>query len=159
VIVALYAIPPVTFVPFLIIWFGLFLEARIALVFMMSVFDVLVIMLAGARDVRPMLLDVGRSFGARPAQRLRLIVLPALTPFLFAAARVGSARAINGMITAELFFAAVYLGGVLKQASQNFDTARAIAVVAVICLLGLMVQTAIDWLEARIAHWYVREGG
>jgi NitT/TauT family transport system permease protein len=159
VIIALYAIPPVTFVPFLIIWFGLFLEARIALVFMMSVFDVLVIVRAGARDVRPMLLDVGRSFGARPAQRLRLIVLPALTPFLFAAARVGSARAINGMITAELFFAAVYLGGILKQASQNFDTARAIAVVVVICLLGLMVQTAIGWLEARIAHWYVREGG
>jgi ABC-type nitrate/sulfonate/bicarbonate transport system permease component len=157
VIIALYAIPPVTFVPFLIIWFGLFLEARVALVFMMSVFDVLVIVLAGARDVRPMLLDVGRSFGAGSGQRLRLIVLPALTPFLFAAARVGSARAINGMITAELFFAAVYLGGILKQASQNFDTARAIAVVVVICLLGLLVQTLIGLLEARIAHWYVRD--
>jgi NitT/TauT family transport system permease protein len=158
VIVALYAIPPVTFVPFLIIWFGLFLQARIALVFMMCVFDVLVIVLAGARDVRPMLMDVGRSFGASGAQRMRLIVLPALTPFLFAALRVGSARAINGMITAELFFAAVYLGGILKQASQNFDTARAIAVVVVICLLGLIVQTAIGLLEARVAHWYVRDG-
>jgi NitT/TauT family transport system permease protein len=48
---ALYAIPPVAFIPFLIIWFGLFLEARIALVFLMSVFDILVVIIAGARDV------------------------------------------------------------------------------------------------------------
>src|SRR5207302_1719601 len=81
--------------------------ARFALVFLMCVFDVLVIMIAGARDVRTSLIDVGRAFCASHGTRLRLIVLPALLPFLFAALRVGSARAINGMITAELFFAAV----------------------------------------------------
>lgn len=156
VISALYAIPPVTFVPFFIIWFGLFFEARVALVFLMCVFDILVIIVKGARDVRSMLLDVGRSFGASHAQQLRLIVFPALTPFLFAALRVGSARAINGMITAELFFAAANLGGILKQASQNFDTASAIAVVVVVCLLGLVVQSGITLLEARISRWDVR---
>src|SRR5262249_942556 len=36
---AFYAIPIVAFAPFLIVWFGLYLEARIALVFMMCVFD------------------------------------------------------------------------------------------------------------------------
>jgi NitT/TauT family transport system permease protein len=41
-------------------------------------------------------------------------VLPALMPFFFAALRVGSARAINGMITAELFFAAVNLGAIIQ---------------------------------------------
>jgi len=78
VINAIYAIPPVAFAPFLIIWFGLFLQARVALVFLMSVFDVLVIVIAGSRDVRKSLVDVGRSFGASHGQRLRLIVLPAL---------------------------------------------------------------------------------
>lgn len=156
VITAIYAIPPVAFVPFLIIWFGLFFEARVALVFLMSVFDVLIIILAGARDTRPALIDVGRSFGASRSQELRMIVFPALTPFFFAALRVGTARAINGMITAELFFAAVNLGGILKQASQNFDTARAIAVVMVICILGLIVQSVITRLERRLAGWSVR---
>ena len=69
VINAIYAIPPVAFVPFLIIWFGLFLEARVALVFLMSFFDMLVIVIAGARDVRGALVDVGRSFGASHRQR------------------------------------------------------------------------------------------
>lgn len=152
---AIYAIPPVAFVPFLIIWFGLFLQARVALVFLMSVFDVLVIMIAGSRDVRRSLVDVGRSFGATQHQRLRLIVLPALMPFFFAALRVGSARAINGMITAELFFAAVNLGAIMKRASQNFDSATALAVVLLICLLGLSAQSAINALERRLLHWHV----
>jgi ABC-type nitrate/sulfonate/bicarbonate transport system permease component len=55
--------------------------SAVALVFLMSVFDVLVIVIAGARDVRSALVDVGRSFGASHQQRLRLIVLPALLPF------------------------------------------------------------------------------
>jgi len=155
-VTALYAIPPVAFVPFLIIWFGLFLEARIALVFLMSFFDILVVVMAGARDVRPALVDVGRSFGASHSQRLRLIVLPALLPFLFAALRVGSARAINGMITAELFFAAVNLGAIMKRATQNFDSATGLAIVLVICLLGLLAQTLINQLERRVLHWHVR---
>ncbi len=156
VINAIYVIPPVAFVPFLIIWFGLFLPARVALVFLMSVFDVLVIMIAGSHDVRRSLVEVGRSFGATRSQSLRLIVLPALMPFFFAALRVGSARAINGMISAELFFAAVNLGAIMKRATQNFDSASALAVVLSICLLGLLAQTVINALERHLLLWHVR---
>jgi NitT/TauT family transport system permease protein len=155
-VTALYAIPPVAFVPFLVIWFGLFLEARVALVFLMSFFDVLVVMIAGARDVRRPLLDVGRSFGASHGQQLRLVVLPALLPFFVAALRVGSARAINGMITAELFFAAANLGGLMKRATQEFDTAAVLSIVVLICLLGLLAQSLILMLERRLLHWHVR---
>jgi len=49
---AIYAIPPVAMVPFLIIWFGLFFEARVALVFLMSFFEILVTVAAGAMSIR-----------------------------------------------------------------------------------------------------------
>lgn len=156
VINAIYAIPPVAFVPFLVVWFGLFLEARVALIVLMTVFDVLLVVIAGARDVRPGLLDVGRSFGASGFARMRLIVLPALAPFLFAGLRVGFARAVNGMITAELFFAAVNLGAIMKRATQEFDTARVLVVVILVCLLGLLGQSALGLLERRLLHWHAR---
>jgi ABC-type nitrate/sulfonate/bicarbonate transport system permease component len=113
-------------------------------------------MIAGSRDVRQSLVDVGRSFGATQPQRLRLIVLPALMPFFFAALRVGSARALNAMITAELFFAAVNLGAIMKRATQNFDSATVLAIVLLICLLGLAAQSAINALERHLLHWHVR---
>src|SRR5205085_1383431 len=81
-------IPPVAFVPFFVVWFGLFFPARVALVVLMTVFDVLLVITAGARDVRPGLLEAGRSFAASGFARATLIVLPALTPFLFAGLRV-----------------------------------------------------------------------
>lgn len=156
VINAIYAIPPVAFVPFLVIWFGLFFEARVALVFLMSFFDVLVVIIAGARDVRRPLIDVGRSFGASRLQQLHLIVLPSLLPFFIAALRVGSARAINGMITAELFFAAVNLGAMIKRSTQQFDTAAVLSIVLLICLLGLLAQSLVALIERRLVHWHVR---
>ena len=156
VINAIYAIPPVAMVPFLIIWFGLFLESRVALVFLMCFFDILVVIIAGSRDVRTSWIDVGRSFGGSRYYCLRHIVFPALTPFLFAALRVGSARAINGMITAELFFAAVNLGQLLKRSTQAFDASAALAVVMTVCLMGLLAQSLILLLERRMLHWHLR---
>uniref|UniRef100_UPI003B51EF78 ABC transporter permease n=1 Tax=Roseovarius indicus TaxID=540747 RepID=UPI003B51EF78 len=153
---AIYAIPPVAFVPFLIIWFGLFFQGRVALIFMMCFFDILVVIVAGARDVSGKLTDVGRSFGASPAQNLRLVVFPAIAPFMIAGLRVGSARAINGMITAELFFAAVNLGMVMKRSAQAFDTASAMAVVVTICVVGLLAQTAVHRLEDHVLRWQPR---
>lgn len=156
VINAIYAIPPVAMVPFLIIWFGLFLESRVALVFLMCFFDILVVIIAGSRDVRTSWIDVGRSFGGSRYYCLRHIVFPALTPFLFASLRVGSARAINGMITAELFFAAVNLGQLLKRSTQAFDASAALAVVMTVCLMGLFAQSIIHMLERRLLHWHLR---
>lgn len=156
VVTAIYAIPPVAFVPFLVVWFGLFLPARIALVVLMTVFDVLLVVTAGARDVRRGLVDVGRSFGASPLARMRMVVLPALSPFLFAGLRVGFARAVNGMITAELFFAAVNLGALMKRELQNFDTAGVLLVVLLVCLLGLLGQMVLAAVEKRVLHWHAR---
>lgn len=155
-ITAIYAIPPVAFVPFLVVWFGLFFEARVALVVLMTVFDMLIVIIAGARDVRSNLIDVGRSFGASRLERFRLIVFPALLPFLFAALRVGIARAINGMITAELFFAAVNLGKLIKRAGQNFDTATVFLIVVSVSILGLVCQTILTRLERRLLHWNIK---
>ena len=154
---AIYAVPPVAMVPFLIIWFGLFFEARVALVFLMSFFEILVTVAAGARNVDPMLLAVGRSFGAGRTRLVTRVMLPASLPFVFAALRVGLVRAINAMITAELFLAAVNLGALMKQSAQRFDTAGLLAVIVLLCLVGLAAQSGLKALEARLLPWHVRQ--
>jgi ABC-type nitrate/sulfonate/bicarbonate transport system permease component len=156
VINALYAIPSVAFVPFLVIWLGLFYESRVALVFAMAFPDILVVIVGGARDIRRNLLNVGRSFGASRLQIARLVLLPAMMPFVMTAFRVGIARAINGMITAELFFAAVNLGAIMKQSAQQFDSAGVLAVIVVVCLLGLAAQWLARRIERRFLAWHLR---
>ena len=59
---ALLAVPSVAFVPFIMIWFGLFFEARVALVVVMSVLDMTVIIMSGARNIDPAAVTVAKSF-------------------------------------------------------------------------------------------------
>ncbi len=156
VVSAIYAIPPVAMVPFLIIWFGLFFEARVALVFLMAFFEILVTVTAGARNVEPSLLAVGRSFGAGRVRLVTRVMLPASLPFVFTALRVGLVRGINAMITAELFLAAVNLGALMKHQAQRFDMAGLLSLVLLLCLLGLVAQEGLKFLESRLLPWHVQ---
>jgi ABC-type nitrate/sulfonate/bicarbonate transport system permease component len=153
---AVYAVPPVAFVPFLVIWFGLFFEARVALVFLMCLFEILITVSAGVRDVEPRLVDVGRSFGARRAALLVKVVFPAALPFLFTALRIGLVRATNAMITAELFFAAVNLGAIMKDSASRFDTAGLLSVIVLLSGFGLVAQESLKAAEARALPWHIR---
>jgi NitT/TauT family transport system permease protein len=153
---AIYAIPPVAFVPFLIVWFGLYLWARVALIFLMSIFEVIIAVATGCRDVPPELIDVGRSFGAEGIDLFRKVVCPATLPFVFLAVRVGVVRGINAMITAELFFAAVNLGFLMNDDARRFDTAGILSIVVLLALLGLFAQELLKFFEARALPWHVR---
>jgi NitT/TauT family transport system permease protein len=157
VVNAIFSIPSITFVPFLLIWFGLFFEARVALVFVMSVFDILITVAAGARNIEPVQIEVARSFAANRTKMFFKVMIPASLPFLFTAVRIGIVRAINAMITAELFFATVNLGAHMEEASARFDAPAMLAVVFLLALFGLGAQEGIKWAEAKLLPWHVRE--
>ena len=151
---AIYAIPPVALVPFFIIWFGLYFEGRIALVFAMCFFEILINVLQGVRNIDRGLLDAARSLEVHGLALYRRVVIPAASPFIFTGLRVGIGRAVNAMITAELFFSAVYLGQMLKNSSNAFDTASAFAVILVVSLFGLACQEGMRFAERRIIPWH-----
>jgi ABC-type nitrate/sulfonate/bicarbonate transport system permease component len=151
---AIYTIPPVALVPFFIIWFGLYFEGRVALVFAMCFFEILISVLQGVRDIDRGLLDAARSLEVRGLALYRKVVLPAALPFIFTGLRVGIGRAVNAMITAELFFAAVNLGKILKNSSNAFDTASLFAVILIISLFGLACQEGMRLAERLVIPWH-----
>ena len=153
---ALYSIPTIAFVPFFVIWFGLFFPARTALVVIMCIFDILVTVSAGARNVERNLIDVGRAFGAGRWDLFRKVLLPASLPFLFTALRIGMVRAVIAMITAELFFAAVNLGKYMQAAQNRFDSAGLLAVLTILAVVGLLAQEGLKALETRLLPWHFR---
>ena len=157
VVNAIFAIPSVAFVPFIMIWFGLFFEARVALVFVMCVFDMLITVSAGARNIDPAILNVAKSFQVRGVRRLASVYLPASLPFVFTAVRIGVVRAVNAMITAELFFASVNLGRMMQSASSRFDAATMLGIVFLVSVFGLILQELVRYLEGRLLPWHVRK--
>ena len=157
VINAIYAIPPVAFVPFLIVWFGLYFEGRVALVFMMCFFEILINVQQGVRNVDRGLLEAAASFEVRGVQLYRKVVIPAALPFILTGLRVGIGRAVNAMITAELFFAAVNIGKLLKSSGNAFDTASMFGIILSVSIFGLLCQEAVRFAEHRLLPWHRRE--
>ena len=153
VLTGLYAIPPVAFIPFLIVWFGLFVESRVAIVVIMSFFEMLTIASTGAANIDRRLLDVARSFSAPRHRMLTAVLIPASLPFLFTALRVGLVRAVAGTITGELLLSPANLGKLLLDSAARFNTAGILGIVATVALLGLCVQQGLLWLERHVLRW------
>ena len=157
VINAIYAIPPVAFVPFLIVWFGLYYEGRVALVFLMCFFEILINIHQGVRNVDRGLLETAASFNLRGVRLYRKVVIPAALPFIFTGLRVGAGRAVNAMITAELFFAAVNIGKLLKNSGNAFDTASMFSIILSVSIFGLICQETVRLAERKLLPWHHQE--
>ena len=70
---ALMSAPTTAFVPVLILWFGLGVQSRIAVVFLFAVFVVIINTMTGVKQVDRVLLEMARSFGAVDAQTRQLL--------------------------------------------------------------------------------------
>jgi NitT/TauT family transport system permease protein len=149
----IYAIPPAAFIPFLIVWFGLFGQSRIAVVIIMCFFEMLVITTTGARAIDRRLLDVARSFLAPRRRVIGAVLIPASLPFLFTALRIGLVRAVAGVITAELLLSPANLGKLLLESAGRFNTAGMLGVIATVAMMGLAAQQALLWLERHVLRW------
>ena len=150
---AAYVIPVAALVPVIIIWFGLGGTSRIIVVILFSVFEILVSTYTGVRNVDPMLIDVGRSFGAGRLGLFRKVVFFASLPYIFAGLRMGVSRAIKGMVVAELLFAVTGLGGEIQTAANYYRTDVVFVYVIVIALLGVVMAGVIQLIERLVTPW------
>ena len=66
-------------------------------------------------------------------------------------------RSINAMITAELFFAAVNLGKLMKDDQHHFDLAGLLSIILMLSIFGLIAQEAFKIFEARMLPWHIRD--
>lgn len=150
---AAYVVPVAALVPVLIIWFGLGFQSRVLVVFLFAVFEVLVSTFTGVKNVDPMLIDVGRSFNAGRMRLFRKIVFFASLPYIFAGLRMGAARAIKGMVIAELLFAVTGLGGAIQTAANYYRTDKVFVYIIVISIIGITMSAAIQLLERLATPW------
>src|SRR5207237_10738978 len=105
-----YSIPRVALTPLLIIWFGIGMNSKIAVVFLGAIFAIVINTAAGVRNLDPALIKAARSFGASDAQLFRTIVLPGSVPFILTGLRLGPGHALTGVVVVELLAAQAVVG-------------------------------------------------
>ena len=154
---ALYVTPKIMLIPLFIIWFGVGTEARIAYIFVVSYFPLVVNTFAGVRSMRDEFTETARAFLAGPLEMFRDVYLPGSIPFIVAGIRLALGHAIVGMITAEMFLAIVGLGYMVVNFGNRLATAKVLALAIFVSLFGVAVTELVKWSEHRIAPWTRRD--
>jgi NitT/TauT family transport system permease protein len=149
----LYSTPVIALGPLFILWLGIGVASKIAIVFLTAVFPILINTVIGLTTTERTLIEVARAFGAGQAQIYSKIRVPAALPFLIAGLRIGVARALVGVVVAELFGARGGLGFMILTSAQNFDTAALFVGVLILAFAGIASVELLKWIEQLLAPW------
>jgi ABC-type nitrate/sulfonate/bicarbonate transport system permease component len=156
-IAAIYASPTVAFLPLMIIWLGIGLPSKVALVFLGCVIIIIVNTEAGVAQADHRLIETARSFMASETQILGIIILPAALPFILAGMRLAMGRALLMVVVAEIYASNAGLGYLIFQAGGYYDTAQVFVGVAILATTGVLLNTTIRLIERRLAPWRIEE--
>lgn len=150
---ALYATPRVALVPLLVLWVGIDFELRVTIVVLSAIFPIIINTYIGAKSVDRELLDTGRSFAASGWQLLRTVVVPGSLPYLFAGLRIGAARALVGIIVAEMTAAVTGTGQLIIQYGRFFETDKLFVPVIILGLFSILLAELVYFLQRRATPW------
>lgn len=150
-----YAVPRVALGPLLVVWLGIGLSSKVALVFLIAVFPMLVNTSSGIRSLDPHLVRVARCFGASDLQIFRTVALPGSVPFILGGLRLAVGQSLVGVFVAELLGAQFGLGAMIEVSSQQFQTDKVFAGLLIFALAGILLTAIVRWIERRFDAWRV----
>lgn len=148
-----YASPIVALAPLLILWFGVGIWSKIAVVISLVIFPMIINTETGIKHADPQLVEAARSFGASKAQIFAKVSLPSATPYIIAGLRLGVGRGLIGVVIGELAGSRGGLGYLINNASQVFNMPQLFASVIVLATAGILLTAGFQYLERKLVPW------
>jgi NitT/TauT family transport system permease protein len=152
-ITAFNATPRLVFLPLIMLWFGLGLEAKVVIVVIGAVFPLLINTYEGVRNSDKVLINVVRSFGASEWAIARLVVLPNALPYIVSGLRLAIGRAILGVVVAEFFGSEQGIGVMMVRAAGRYQVDIVFAGLIIFTILSLVMTGLVKIGEDRLSRW------
>ena len=147
-------IPPIGWVPIMMLLFGIGLESKAAVIFIAAIIPNILNSYSGIRQTNPVHLWVGQTFGASNTQMLFSIAIPTALPMIFTGLRVSLGIAWMTLVAAELVAASRGLGFML-QIARSIGRADIIVMgMFVIAAIGTILTTLLHALEKKFTKGY-----
>jgi ABC-type nitrate/sulfonate/bicarbonate transport system permease component len=150
---ALNATPRVALLPLVILWFGIGLNSKVAIVFLGVFVSVVYNAYYGVRSIDRGLENVTRVFGASKWREFLSLVWPSSVPFVLVGMRLGIGRGVAGLMIAEFFASNAGIGHYIFVAGQAFRADRVLFGAIVLTVLALICFGIIGAVERRFESW------
>jgi len=153
ILIATQSIPKVAIAPIILVWFGLGMQSKLVIAFLVAFFPIVVDTAAGIRATPAGLLELARSLRASPLQIFLKIQFPAALPFIFAGAKVAVTLAVIGAVIGEFVGSIDGLGNLLLTANSQLDSPLAWAALVWLSALGILLFAAVVVAERIVMPW------
>ncbi len=153
-VMAFYTTPRLALLPLFIIWMGIGIYSKAAVVFLGAFFSLVISVSSGLKEVNPLWVQAARSFGADELSIFRHVMLPGTLPYLFTGLRIGLGRALMGVVIAEMYVSSVGIGNLIMQTSQSFRTGRLIFLTVLVAAFGYLLVGAVQFIEKSVVRWH-----
>lgn len=146
-------IPPLAYLPLMIIWFGIGETSKVLLIFLSVFAPVALGARAGVRSAAIEQIHAAYSFGATRWQVMRHVILPSALPEILTAMRIGIGFGWTTLVAAEMVAATEGLGYMVLSASQFLQTSTVIMGIVVIAAIAYVFDLLMRWVERRVVPW------
>ena len=152
VMVAINGVPKIALAPLIIVWFGIGIEAKIAIAAILSFIVSLIATFAGTAEVDPDLIRLMRSLGARRLQIWSKVVVPSTLPWMISALRLNVGFSLIGAVVGEYISAKEGLGYLVYYSGVLYDLSAVWVGIFSLMALALLLDLVVSRIERR-ARW------
>jgi len=142
-------LPVPALVPLTVVWFGIGDTMKIALLWLGTFFQIVLLIADDARRVPREYIEIGMTVGAKPGQILRHIILRAMAPSMVDNLRIGLGWCWTYVVIAEIVASNSGVGYVIMSARRYQKTPEIYAGIITIGIIGLLTDQAIRWAHRR----------
>ena len=146
-------IPPLAYLPLMIIWFGIGETSKVLLIFLSVFAPIALGARAGVRSAAIEQIHAAYSFGATRWQVLSRVILPSAMPEILTAMRIGIGFGWTTLVAAEMVAATSGLGYMVLTASQFLQTSTVIMGIIVIAAIAYAFDMLMRFLERKLVPW------
>jgi len=146
-------IPPLAWIPLVIMWFGVSEFGKILIVFIGTFMPIVINTSTGIRLVDEQNINVGRIFKATESQMLFEIAIPSAMPAIFAGVRTSTSAGWMTVLAAEMLGAKSGLGFLITRGMESDDIALIFVSIITIGLVGALLAVLTANIERRLCPW------
>lgn len=150
---ALNAMPRIALAPVFILYFGIGLNAKIALAFSLVVFILMSSSRSGIKMVDRDIMLLAEVMNLKKWEMFVKILLPTSIPAIFSGLRLGMIYALLGVVTSEIIAAQNGLGTLISNYSNLFETSGVYAILIVLAIIATIINLLMNALERHLLRW------
>ncbi len=150
----LRSIPPPALLPFAILVFGTGTDMKVFIIAFVCLWPILLNTIDGVTGVDPTLRETTRVYGVSTMDRIRLVVMPAAAPQIFAGLRTSLSLALILMVISEMVASTNGIGYFVLQAQRRFNMPEMWSGIFVLGILGYALNAGFVLIERRVLRWH-----